>query len=117
MRSNKVKKTEPRKERGYRLCRDKLLSEYGYLAVRSVVMVVREMKWTLVERQWKQINQSEQRSGPFAERPSSLDLKIVTREYKQRLDSDEAGSEVRGRANRNSREIMGGTFFLQHRHA
>lgn len=80
-------------------------------------MVVREMKWTLVERQWKQINQSEQRSGPFAERPSSLDLKIVTREYKQRLDSDEAGSEVRRRANRNSRESMGGTFFLQHRHA
>ena len=49
--SNKVKKTEPRKERGYRLRRDKLSSEYGYLVVRSVVMVMREMEWTLVETQ------------------------------------------------------------------
>ena len=80
-------------------------------------MVMREMEWTLVERQWKQINQSEQRSGPFAERPLRLDLKRVTREYKKRLDSNEAGSEMRGRANRKSCETMGGTFSLQHRRA
>ena len=81
-------------------------------------MVMREMERTSIERQWEQTNQSEQRSGPSAERPSSLDLRTVTKENKQRLDSNEAGSELRGRAKRESREtMMGGTFFLQPRRA
>lgn len=60
-------------------------------------MDMREMERTLIERQWKQTNQSEQRSGPSAERPSSLDLKRVTKANKQPLDSNEAGSELQGR--------------------